>query len=69
MLDWKMILNIVVGIVLAAIVIALGGALLHGGAWGGPRGMNGYGKERPMMDSGTSANDADTGAMMEVNVQ
>lgn len=63
-----MILNIVVGIVLAAIVIALGGALLHGGAWGGPRGMNGYGKERPMMDS-TQTGDADTGAMMEVNVQ
>jgi hypothetical protein len=67
MLDWKMILNIVVGIVLAAIVIALGGSLFGGAGWGGKeRGM--YGKEKAMMQDGAPADDA-AGAAVEVNVQ
>ncbi len=47
MLDYKMIVNIALGIVLGAIVIGLGGALMHKVGGGKDRMM--YGKEKGMM--------------------
>lgn len=56
MIDYKMIVNIALGIVLAMIIVALGSALVHKAGFGGKeRGM--YGANKAMMDDTAEVDD------------
>lgn len=70
MLDYKMIVNIALGIVLGMIIVALGGALMHKAGMGGKDRMM-YGKDKAMMEDRMmdDSSKMEGEAMMEVNVQ